>query len=37
MGFLMLHYPLTNFELEMYNQNDPRFNGFFSKNDCLKQ
>ena len=36
MGFLMLHYPLTNFELEMYNQNDPRFNGFFSKNDLLK-
>ena len=36
MGFLMSHYPLTNFELEMYYQNDPRFNGFFSKNDLLK-
>ena len=36
MGFLMPPYPLTNFELEMYYQNEPRFNGFFSKNNLLK-
>ena len=36
MGFLMPHYPLTNFELEMYYQNNPRFNGFLSKHNLLK-
>ena len=33
MGFLMLPHPLTNFELEMYYENEPRFNGFFSRNN----
>ena len=27
MRFLMLPHPLTNFELEKYYQNEPRFNG----------
>ena len=33
MGFLMLPHTLTNFELEMYFQNEPRFNGVFSRNN----
>ena len=33
MGFLMLPHPLTNFELEMYYENEPRFNGVFSRNN----
>ena len=33
MAFLMLPYPLTNFELEKCYQNEPRFNGIFSKNN----
>ena len=28
-------YPLTNFELEIYYQNEPRFNGVFSRNNLL--
>ena len=32
MRFLMLPHPLTNFELEKYYQNEPRFNGVFSRN-----
>ena len=28
-GFLMPTYPLTNFELEKYYQNEPRFNGVY--------
>ena len=33
MRFLMLPHTLTNFELEMYFQNEPRFNGVFSRNN----
>ena len=33
MGFLMLPHSLTNFELEMYYENEPRFNGVFSRNN----
>ena len=29
MGFLIPPHPLTNFELEMYYQNEPKFNVFF--------
>ena len=30
-------HPLANFELGMYYQNEPRFNGVFSGNDLLKK
>ena len=33
MTFLRPPHPLTNFELEMYYKNEPRFNGLFSKNN----
>ena len=33
MGFLMLPHPLTNFEIQRYYQNEPRFNGDFSRNN----
>ena len=33
MGFLIPPHPLTNFELEMYYQNEPIFNGLFSRNN----
>ena len=29
MGFLMQPHSLTNFELEKYFQNEPRYNGVF--------
>ena len=31
MGFLMQVHPLTNFEIQRYYQNEPRFNGIFSR------
>ena len=31
MGFLMLPHPLTNFEIQKYYKNEPRFNGAFSR------
>ena len=37
MGLLMLHHPLTNFKLEMYYENGPRFNGVFSRNNLPKK
>ena len=37
MRFLMLPHPLTNFELENYYQNEPRFNGAFSRNNLSKK
>ena len=37
MGFLMLPHPLTNFKLERYYQNEPRFNGFYSRNNLPKK
>ena len=36
MGLLMPSHPLTNFEIQKYYQNEPRFNGVFSKVICLK-
>ena len=33
MGFLTLPNPLTNFEIQRYYQNEPRFNGDFSRNN----
>ena len=33
----MLPHPLTNFELEKYYQNEPRFNGVFSRNNLSKK
>ena len=33
MGFLMPPHPLTNFEIQKYYQNEPRFNGVFSRNN----
>ena len=35
MGFLMLPYPLTNFEIQKYYENDVRFNGVYSRNNPL--
>ena len=32
----MLLYPLTNFEIQMYYQNEPIFNSVFSRNNLLK-
>ena len=29
MGFLMPPHPLTNFEIQKYYKNEPRFNGVF--------
>ena len=37
MGFLIPPHPLTNFELEMYYQNEPIFNGVFSRNNLPKK
>ena len=33
MEFLMPAHPLTNFEIQKYYQNEPRFNGVFSGNN----
>ena len=37
MGFLMLHHPLTNFEIQKYYQNEPKFNGVYSGNNLPKK
>ena len=37
MGFLMLPYPLTNFEIQKYYENESRFNGVFSKDNLPKK
>ena len=36
MGFLMPPHPLKNFEIQRYYQNEPRFNGVFSRNNLPK-
>ena len=36
-GFLMPPHPLTNFELERVYENEPRFNGVFSRNNLPKK
>ena len=33
MGFLIPPHPLTNFEIQKYYQDEPRFNGVFSRNN----
>ena len=33
MGFLMLSHSFTNFEIQRYYKNEPRFNGVFSRNN----
>ena len=33
----MLPYPLTNFEIQKYYKNEPRFNGVFSRNSLPKK
>ena len=30
-------YPLTNFEIQKYYQNEPRFNGVYSKNNLTEK
>ena len=30
-------HPLTNFEIQKYNKNEPRFNGFFLRNNLPKK
>ena len=37
MGFLMPPHPLTNFEIQEYYQNKPRFNGIYSRNNLPKK
>ena len=37
MGFLTLPHPLTNFEIQKYYKNEPRFNGVFSRNNLPKE
>ena len=37
MGFLMLPHPITHFEMQQYYQNEPRFNGVFSRNNLPKK
>ena len=37
MGFLMPPHPLTNFEIQKYYKNEPRFNGIFSRNNLPKK
>ena len=32
----MLHHPLTNFEIQKYYQNEPKFNGVYSRNNLPK-
>ena len=36
MEFLMLPHPLTNFEIQRSYQNQPKFNGVFSRNNLPK-
>ena len=35
-GFLMLPHPLTNFEIQKYYENKPRFNGVYSRDNLQK-
>ena len=37
MGFLMSLHPLTNFEIQKYYKNEPRFNSVFSRNNLPKK
>ena len=35
MGFLIPPHPLTNFEMQKFYQNEPKFNGVYSRNNLL--
>ena len=35
-GFWMLPHPLTNFEIQKYYQNEPRFDGVYSRDNLPK-
>ena len=35
-GFLIPPHPLTNFEIQKYYQNEPRFNGVYSRDNLPK-
>ena len=37
MGFLMQPHPLTNFEIQKYYQNEPRFNCLYSRSNLLEK
>ena len=37
MGFLIPPHPLTNFEIQKYYKNEPKFNGVFSRNNLPKK
>ena len=37
MKFLMPSHSLINFEIQKYYQNEPRFNGFFSRDNLSKK
>ena len=37
MGFLIPPNPLTNFQIQKYYKNEPRFNGVFSRNNLPKK
>ena len=37
MAFLTLSHSLTNFEIQKYYQNEPRFNGVYSRDNPLKK
>ena len=34
---MILRHPLTNFEIQKYYKNEPRFNGVFSRNNLPKK
>ena len=37
MRFVILPHLLTNFEIQKYYKNEPRFNGIFSRNNLPKK
>ena len=37
MGFLILPHPLTNIEIQKYFENEPRFNGVFSRDNLFNK
>ena len=37
MEFLIQPHSLTNFDIQKYYQNEPKFNGLYSRNDLTKK
>ena len=37
MGFFMSPHRLTNFEIQKYYENEPRFNGFYSRSNLSEK